>query len=84
MKCTTARFKELEDAEEIQFLAADSDAWGYGSGDVSSWPYYGLGMPLGHASQPIVFERVLAGEVQVRREIVSMPLTVRSVPFRAW
>ncbi len=67
LKCTTARFKELEDAEEIQFLAADSDAWGYGSGHVSSWPYYGLGMPLGKASQSNVSDRVPAGEVQVRR-----------------
>ena len=44
LRCSTARFHEFEDAEEIRFLAADADALGYGS-PALMWPYYGLGTP---------------------------------------
>ena len=81
--CTLAEFEELEDAEETRFLAGANGEWGYEQEEMLSWPYYGLGMgptgvPMGAGGvestmstgadpQVAVYDRVPAGEVQVRR-----------------
>ena len=44
LRCSTTEFDELESAEETEFLPDASGEWGYGQGQVLSWPYYGLGM----------------------------------------
>ena len=41
--CTRAEFGKLEPAEETRFIPATSAYAGYGAGQVSYWPYYGLG-----------------------------------------
>ena len=64
LRCSTARFHELDDAEEIQFLPADTDALRYGS-QALMWPYYGLGMS--GDDRAILTERVPVGEVEVHR-----------------
>jgi sporulation protein YlmC with PRC-barrel domain len=66
LRCSMARFLELEDAEEIQFLPADTDALGYGS-QALMWPYYGLGMPRSGDHHAILTDRVPVGEVEVHR-----------------
>ena len=67
LRCSTARFHELDDAEDIQLLPADTEAPGYGS-QALTWPYYGLGMPLsGGHHEAILTDRVPVGEVEVRR-----------------
>jgi sporulation protein YlmC with PRC-barrel domain len=66
LRCSTARFHGLDDAEEIQFLPADTDAGRYGS-QALMWPYYGLGMPLSRDDRAILTERVPVGEVEVHR-----------------
>jgi hypothetical protein len=66
LNCTKKQFERLDDAEDLQFLPADATATGYGS-HASAWPYYGLGMPLGHHRDPMLIDRVPLGEVQVRR-----------------
>jgi sporulation protein YlmC with PRC-barrel domain len=66
LRCSTARFHELDDAEEIQFLPADTDALRYGS-QVLMWPYYGLGTPLSEDDRAILTDRVPVGEVEVHR-----------------
>jgi hypothetical protein len=66
LNCTRKRFEQLDAAEDIQFLPADADATGYG-GHASAWPYYGLGMPLGHRRGPMFVDRVPLGEVEIRR-----------------
>jgi sporulation protein YlmC with PRC-barrel domain len=66
LRCSTARFHELDDAEEVQFLPAETDALRYGS-QALMWPYYGLGTPLSGDDRAILTARVPAGEVQVRR-----------------
>jgi sporulation protein YlmC with PRC-barrel domain len=66
LRCSTARFHEFEDAEEIRFLAADADALGYGS-PALMWPYYGLGTPPSGDHHAILTDRVPVGEVQVHR-----------------
>ncbi|MBV8216977.1 MAG: PRC-barrel domain-containing protein [Solirubrobacterales bacterium] len=66
LKCTRQQFEQLDEAEDIQFLDADADAFGYGN-HASAWPYYGLGTPLGHHPQPIFVDRVPLGEVEIRR-----------------
>ncbi len=68
LSCTTEHFLGLDDAEEIEFLPADTSAMGYGSGAMM-WPAYGdIGMPLsGGQHEPIVVDRVPTGEVEVRR-----------------
>ena len=44
LRCSTAEFKALEDAEETQFVPGAGEQWGYGKGETLAWPYYGLGM----------------------------------------
>jgi sporulation protein YlmC with PRC-barrel domain len=72
LRCTTSKFKALEDAEETRFLPGASGAWGYGQGQMLSMPYFGLGMGgmgmgMGAGPQAVVYDRVPAGEVEVRR-----------------
>jgi len=66
LRCSTARFHELDDAEEIQFLPADTDALRYGS-QALMWPYYGLGTPLSGDDRAILTGRVPVGQVEVHR-----------------
>lgn len=75
LRCSSAEFDALEHAEETQFLPGASGQWGYGQGQIMSWPYYGLGMGgigggmgLGNMNAgPQVIDRVPVGEVEVRR-----------------
>jgi sporulation protein YlmC with PRC-barrel domain len=82
LSCTTDAFGALEPAEETEFLpgsggSGDSGGLGYQPEQMIAWPYYGLGVgavgfgdpgvlgPPGAAPQ--VYDRIPAGEVQVRR-----------------
>jgi sporulation protein YlmC with PRC-barrel domain len=78
LRCTSAEFDALEQAEERQFLPGANGQWGYGENQIVSWPYYGLGMGgmgmgglgLGNMNagpQVITRDRVPVGEVEVRR-----------------
>ena len=72
LRCATSEFEALEDAEETRFLPGASGAWGYGQGQMLSMPYFGLGMGgmgmgMGPGPQAVVYDRVPAGEVEVRR-----------------
>lgn len=80
LRCTMSEFKGLEDAEETRFLPGASGHWGYGQGQLLSWPYYGLGMAgmggmgplsaiggMGPGPRSITYDRVPIGEVDVRR-----------------
>jgi len=78
LRCATVEFDALEQAEESQFLPGADGSWGYGEGQIVSWPYYGLGMGgmgmggmgLGNVNagpQVITRDRVPIGEVEVRR-----------------
>jgi hypothetical protein len=80
LRCTTAEFEALEEAEETQFLPGASGQWGYGQGQLLSLPYYPLGMGglgmggmgmggvgVGIGPQPVTYDRVPPGEVDVRR-----------------
>ena len=66
LNCTKQHFEQLDAAEDIQFLPADPIATGYGT-HASAWPYYGLGMPLGHHREAMFSDRVPVGEVEIRR-----------------
>jgi PRC-barrel domain len=69
LRCTTADFDALEEAEETHFISARSEELGYGPGEMYAWPYYGLGMDDGGLLVPpsITVDRVPVGEVEVRR-----------------
>ncbi len=78
LRCTSAEFDALEHAEETKFLPGASGQWGYGEGQIVSWPYYGLGMGgmgmggmgLGNMNagpQVVTRDRVPVGDVEVRR-----------------
>jgi sporulation protein YlmC with PRC-barrel domain len=43
LRCTTAEFEKLDLAEETRFMPGTGSYAGYGPGQVSYWPYYGLG-----------------------------------------
>jgi sporulation protein YlmC with PRC-barrel domain len=43
LRCTSAEFDALDDAEETRFLTGASGQWGYALEEMLSWPYYGLG-----------------------------------------
>jgi hypothetical protein len=83
LRCTIAEFQALDDAEDTRFLPGAPGPWGYQPGQTLSLPYYalngggmgmgagmGMGMGLGGVGavpQPIITDRVPAGEVEVRR-----------------
>ena len=76
LRCTTAELQELDDAEEVRFLPGGVGTWGYTQDQMFSLPYYGLagggslglgGVGVGTEPQPIIFDRVPPGEVEVRR-----------------
>jgi sporulation protein YlmC with PRC-barrel domain len=68
LRCTRARFRALDQSDDVQFLPGDADGLGYGS-QAMMWPYYGLGMPLsgGRHHESGVVDRVPVGEVEVHR-----------------
>lgn len=43
LRCTTAEFEKLDPAEETKFIPGTGGYAGYGSGQVSYWPYYTMG-----------------------------------------
>jgi sporulation protein YlmC with PRC-barrel domain len=78
LSCTTAEFEKLAPAEETQFIPGTGSYAGYGPGQVSYWPYYSTGgmsgMGLGNMgvvggspSRTVTYDRIPAGEVDVRR-----------------
>jgi len=64
LRCTVEEFEKLAHAEETQFLPGVSST-GYGTGDVITWPYYGLGLEIG--PRAVTYDKVPLGEVAVRR-----------------
>jgi sporulation protein YlmC with PRC-barrel domain len=79
LRCTMSEFEALEDAEETQFLPGASGPWAYEHGQMLSQPYFGLGMVgmgmggmgmgtnMDAGPQSVIYDRVPAGEVEVRR-----------------
>jgi uncharacterized protein YrrD len=59
LKCTRAQFERLDAAEDIEFLSS-ADLTGPQS-------TIGVGLPLGHHSEPRFTDHVPSGEVQIRR-----------------
>lgn len=66
LSCTKQRFEQLDEAADLQFLPVDPAATGYGPG-THVWPWYSLGMPLGHHPSAMGTDRVPLGEVEIRR-----------------
>jgi sporulation protein YlmC with PRC-barrel domain len=67
LRCTTAELRALDDAEEVRFLPGGVGTWGYTQDEMFSLPYYGLAGGGSLGPQPIISDRVPAGEVEVRR-----------------
>jgi hypothetical protein len=70
LRCSSADFAGFEMAEEMQFLPASADDWGYGAGQALIWPYFGTGYGAGAMvgpARPFLTDHVPAGEMQVRR-----------------
>ena len=73
LRCTVAAFDQLDAAEETHFIVGTDGDTGYDSGQVLSWPYYGLamgmGMGFGMGSVPpaVTSDTVPIGEVAIRR-----------------
>jgi sporulation protein YlmC with PRC-barrel domain len=57
VNCTKKQFEQLDSAEEVRFLGADTPGA----------TFSGLGGPLGHHPKPMFSDRVPAGEVDIRR-----------------
>lgn len=71
LRCSRSQMSDMDDAEEAQFLPGTSPEWGYGTGRVLLWAYYGLELGVegigGPVAQPVLYDKVPPGEVQVRR-----------------
>lgn len=81
LRCTSEEYQKLEFAEETQFVSGARGDWGYDQSQLMSWPFYTMGMagvrPDGAGvlanpappaeSQVVTYERVPAGETQIRR-----------------
>jgi hypothetical protein len=69
LACDSRRFGLLEPAEEAEFLPATRGDLGYATDRIGWLPYYPLG-PLAVGplpGEPVVYDRVPAGEVAIRR-----------------
>jgi sporulation protein YlmC with PRC-barrel domain len=75
LSCTLAEFARLDSAEETQFVPGSKGYEVYGSEQVLSWPYYGLGDTvmspdcMGKVSPTVTFDTLPQGEVAVRRGV---------------
>ena len=72
LRCSTAEFEQLDDAEETQFIPGAGGVPAYGPDQALSWPYYGLGPGLAGvgpemAPMGVVYDTTPLGEVEVRR-----------------
>jgi sporulation protein YlmC with PRC-barrel domain len=79
LRCSTAEFDALEDAEETRFLPEVGAQLGYEPGEALAWPYYPLGTGIGigglgmgglgmaDVPQSVTFDRIPVGEVEVLR-----------------
>ncbi|HUA29141.1 MAG TPA: PRC-barrel domain-containing protein [Streptosporangiaceae bacterium] len=74
IRCTLAEFARLDPAEETQFVPGTRGYEAYGTDQVLTWPYYGLGSPgesmdlaVERVSQTVTYDTVPLGEVEVRR-----------------
>lgn len=70
LRCSTAEFDKLTEAEETRFFESAAAVSGDSSGQVLMWPYYGLGMGAiggGTLPSPITYDKVPLNEVEVRR-----------------
>jgi sporulation protein YlmC with PRC-barrel domain len=74
IRCTLDDFARLDPAEDTQFVPGTRGYAAYGTDQVLSWPYYGLGGPpeamdlaAERVSETITYDTVPLGEVEVRR-----------------
>ena len=74
LRCATSDFERLEDAEETRFLPGTQGEWAYGQEQMLTQPYFalgvgglGMGVGMGGGPQAVTYDRVPAGEVEVRR-----------------
>ncbi len=75
LRCSTAEFTALDEAEDVHFVPGASGPWSYQQSQMLTLPYYplgggmgmGLGTPMGIGPQAVVTDRVPAGDVEVRR-----------------
>lgn len=71
LHCTLAQFEDLPSAEETHFQPGSDGLGGYATGQVLSWPYFGLGpgvvLGVGNVDLPVTYDTVPLGEVAVRR-----------------
>ena len=72
LRCTLAEFARLSWAKETLFLKKNGLYSGYAPGQVFSWPYYGVGGPLGafhlgNLPQTVTRHSVPLGEVEISR-----------------
>lgn len=73
LKCELSEFEALEAAEETHYLPGARGQWDYRQDQMLSQPYYGLGLGtmgiggMGTGPQPVTYDRVPVGEVEVRR-----------------
>jgi hypothetical protein len=71
LQCTLAEFDHLPAAEETHFKPGSDGLGGYATGQVLSWPYFGLGpgvvLGVGNVDLPVTYDTVPLGEVAIRR-----------------
>ena len=71
LHCTLADFEALDAAEGTHFQPGSDGVGGYETGQVLSWPYYGLGpgviFGVGNVDLPVTYDTLPLGEVSVRR-----------------
>ena len=82
LRCTTAEFGKLDPAEETQFIPGTGSYAGDGPGQVSYWPYYGLGtggvgMGVGMGSMGLGSMGLAGGSPLAGRHLRQRPLRGR-------
>jgi sporulation protein YlmC with PRC-barrel domain len=80
LRCTTAEFGKLGAAEETQFIPGTGSYAGYGDGQVSYWPYYGMGSAGGVGLSGVGMGSMGLGSMGVAGGNPSQTVTYDSVP----
>ncbi len=67
LRCTTEEFGRLDHAEETEFLPASGGHADYPAGEPLPQPYRGLDGVIGDVPQPVTYDTIPVGDVEVKR-----------------
>jgi hypothetical protein len=84
LKCTSAEFDAFDHAEETVFLPGTGGRAAYFAGHPLPQPYDGLVDVIGEVPQPVTYDTIPQGEVELRSEELVEATNGEIAGFGAW